>query len=197
MPKRVEAAKNQEDLLHLLAEAIDCREDLTSGSSRRVRDHATRFAQALSLSARDRGTLERGALLRDIGKLRISNCVLLKFDLLTHAEWDTIHQHTHLGGDLVKKVPGLADIEGIVRRHHECWDGTGYPDGLEGNAIPYLAQIMRILDVYCAMTSRRLYRKGVHSHKDAIAHLKSEAGKQFNPELVKVFVSAKVGKTSA
>ena len=186
--------KASEDTLTLLAEAIDSREQLAPGSSVRVMDHASRFGKALRLSAKDQRTLERGALLRDIGKIRIPNSVLLKYTILTHDEWDTIRKHTHLGGVIVKKVPSLKDIEPIVHYHHECWDGTGYPDGLEGKKIPRLAHIVRIVDVFCAMTAVRQYRKNVHSLAQALDHIKSEAGKHFAPDLVDVFIKAKIGK---
>lgn len=186
--------KASEDTLTLLAEAIDSREELAPGSSLRVMDHAVRFGKALKLSAKDLRTLERGALLRDIGKIRIPNSVLLKYTILTHDEWDMIRKHTHLGGAIVKKVPSLKDIEPIVRYHHECWDGTGYPDELEGKKIPRLAQIVRIVDVFCAMTAMRHYRQNVHSLAQALEHIKSEAGKHFAPDLVKIFVEAKIGK---
>jgi putative two-component system response regulator len=92
-------ATRQEDMLYLLATAIDSREELAAGSSLRVKEHATRFAKALKLSAKDQATLERGALLRDIGKLRIPNCILLKYDLLTHDEWETIYRHSATGAE--------------------------------------------------------------------------------------------------
>ncbi|MCC6794192.1 MAG: HD domain-containing protein [Candidatus Hydrogenedentes bacterium] len=186
--------KASEDTLTLLAEAIDSREELAPGSSLRVMDHAVRFGKALKLGAKDLRTLERGALLRDIGKIRIPNSVLLKYTILTHDEWDMIRKHTHLGGAIVKKVPSLKDIEPIVRYHHECWDGTGYPDGLEGKKIPKLAHIVRIVDVFCAMTAVRHYRQNVHSLAQALEHVKSESGKHFAPDLVDVFIKAKVGK---
>ena len=187
-------ASAPDDLLYLLAEAIDSREQLAPGSSRRVMDHAGRFGKALKLGAKDQRTLERGALLRDIGKIRLPNSVLLKYTILTHDEWVAIRKHTHLGGDVVKGIPSLKDIEPIVRHHHECWDGTGYPDGLEGKAIPRLAHIVRIVDVFCAMTAVRHYRKNVHSVRDALDHIKSESGKHFAPDLVEAFIKAKIGQ---
>lgn len=186
--------KAPDDMLLLLAEAIDSREELAAGSSLRVMEHAGRFGKALKLNAKDQRTLELGALLRDIGKIRVPNSVLLKYMILTHDEWVLIRKHTHLGGALVSKIPSLKDIEPIVRFHHECWDGTGYPDGLEGKKIPRLAHIVRIVDVFCAMTARRSYRKNIYSAGDALDHIKSESGKHFAPDLVKVFIDAKIGK---
>ena len=190
----VSLGKRQEELLELIAHAVDSREDLVQGASLRVKDHATRFAKALKLSSADQLTLERGALLRDIGKLKIRNEVLLKYTLLTHDEWTTLQRHTHFGADLVKRSEGLQDVEDILRRHHECFDGTGYPDGLEGDAIPLLAQAMRILDVFCAMTSARHYRQGKSSLQEALDHIASESGKHFHPELAQAFLDAKVGE---
>lgn len=187
-------ASRQEDLLYLLASAIDSREELAPGSSLRVKEHATRFAKALKLSEKDQATLERGALLRDIGKLRIPNRILLKYDLLTHDEWETIYKHSVTGAEVVRDTPAIADIEDIVHYHHERWDGNGYPNGLEGDEIPYLAQAAHILDVYCAMTSVRHYRKEVHSHESVLDYLQSESGAHFHPELLRVFIGAGVGQ---
>lgn len=184
----------QEQLLELLAEAIDCREALLPGSSLRVRDHATRLAKALKLNGDDQLSLERGALMRDIGKLKIHNEVLLKFDVLTYDEWQEIHLHTTFGAESAAESDALKDIADIVRSHHECYDGTGYPDGLEGSAIPFLARALKLIDVYCAMTSPRCYRNGKASHSAALEHIKNERGKHFDPEIVKAFLDAKVGK---
>ena len=187
-------AAQGEGLLCLLAEAIDCRESFSPGSSLRVRDHAMRFADALGLSEDDRFTLERGALVRDIGKLKVPNNILLKGGLLTYEEWDVLHKHPHFGADAVQEVGALRDTVDIVRRHHECYDGTGYPDGLEGEAIPFLARVMRILDVYCAMTSERHYRNGFSTHDEAIEYIQEEKGKHFDPDLAQVFIDAQVGR---
>ena len=182
-----------EELLELLGLAIDAREQLPEGSARRARDHATRFAIALGLSADQRLALERGALIHGIGKLRIPNDVLLKKAVLSYEEWLLLQSHTTLGADLVREYDCLRDTEEIVRWHHCCYDGTGYPEALEGEAIPLLARVMKIIDVYCSMTSPRHYRKGYSSHEAAIEYLKSESGKHFDPVLVKVFIEAGVG----
>ena len=184
-----------EEILELLSDAIDCREQFNPGTSRRIVQHAARFADALGLSSDEKLTLERGALVRDIGKLKIHNDILLKKTLLSHGDWSTIRQHTKIGSVLVAKVAGLDDTEEIVLSHHECYDGTGYPDALEGDAIPPLAHMMKILDVYCAITSPRHYREGHCSHEEAIENLKAESGKHFKPALVEAFIEHNVGKT--
>lgn len=181
------------EILVLLTDALDCREDFLPGSSRRVMDHATRFAQAASLDPEDQFTLERAALVRDIGKIRVGNEILLKKGLLTYDEWRLIHHHPRLGADIVAKTTTLQDTADIVAMHHESWDGDGYPDGIEGEAIPRMARMMKIIDVYCAMTSPRHYRQGHATHGEATEFLRSEQGKHFDPDLVDVFIDAKVG----
>lgn len=190
----LELAERQEELLHLLAIAVDSREDHLEGSSRRVQEHATRFARALKLDADQQLVLERAALVKDIGKLRVSNEVLLKQSVLTYDEWILLQKHTSLGWGILKASKALKDVAEIVHRHHCCYDGTGYPDGLEGEEIPFLARAMKILDVYCAMTSPRHYRKGHSTHHEALAHLREEQGKHFDPDLIDTFIKSRVGK---
>lgn len=188
IPLATALAERSNNVLLLLAEAIDCRESFVPGSSQRLLEHATAFSRALGLSKSDQVLLERGALLRDIGKLQIKNDVLLKDGLLTYDEWELIHRHPHIGADMVKEMEGISDLEPIIRHHHETWDGDGYPDKLEGEDIPYLARALKIIDVYCAMTSPRPYRDNVHAKDGALEHIASEKGKHFDPEMVDVFL---------
>lgn len=190
----VEAARSQESSLTLLGEALDCREERIDGDAKRMVSHATRFADALQLSDADRSKLERAALLRDIGKMKIENSVLVKDGILSYDDWSLLHEHPTFGAELVKAIPHLSDIEDIVRHHHECFDGDGYPAKLEGEAIPYLARALKVLDVYCAMTSPRIYREGEASPDEAIDFLKSERGKHLDPELVDIFLDKNVGQ---
>lgn len=183
--------------LELLADAIDCREGILAGSSKRVQAHGRRFADALGLSPGEQLTLERGALLHDIGKICISNEVLLKKSVLSYDEWILLQDHTRLGAELLQRRGVGLDISGIVQSHHECFDGTGYPDKLEGESIPYLARVMKIIDVYCAMTSPRHYRSTHSSHEQAIDYLKSEQGKHYDGELIDVFLKHGVAEPVA
>lgn len=184
----------QEQLLLLLGTAIEAREQHIPGAVERLVQHAERFAKALGLDPEQRSTLERGSLVHDIGKLQVSSEVLLKKTVLTYDEWTLLQRHTHLGGDILKTIEPLQDTEVIARTHHECFDGTGYPEGLEGEEIPLLGRIMKILDVYCAMTSPRHYRQGKSSHEDALEFLQKEKGNHFDPELVQVFIDSNVGE---
>ncbi len=185
--------REQAGILQLLADAIDCREGIALGASERVRAHAARFAQALRLGTDQQLALERGALLRDIGKIKVPNDVLLKHGVLGYDEWLLLQAHSALGAELLRERGLAGDVIEIVHNHHECYDGDGYPDHLEKEAIPYLARMMKILDVYCAMTSPRHYRANQSSHKDALTYLKSEQGKHFDPELIAVFIESEVG----
>ena len=184
----------QEQALDLLAEAIDCREGFVEGASRRVRDHARRFAEALGLAPADQSTLERGACVRDIGKTKIPNEILLKQGVLSYDEWLLLQRHPEIGAAIIQGVDGLKDTADIVRYHHECFDGDGYPAGLEGDKIPFLARVMKIVDVYCAMTSPRHYREGHSTHGAAIEYLRSERGKHYDPGLVDTFIAGNVGQ---
>ncbi len=183
-----------ESLLDLLGEAVDCREGFFIGSTERVRSHAVRFSEALDLGPDERSILERGALVRDIGKTKIPNEVLLKDTALTYDEWILLQQHPEIGADIVERIPLLEDTADVVRYHHECYDGDGYPRGLEGDQIPLLARVMKIIDVYCAMTSPRHYREGLSTHEQSIEYLRSEKGKHYDPDLLEVFIDKNVGR---
>jgi HD-GYP domain-containing protein (c-di-GMP phosphodiesterase class II) len=191
--KSIQQADRALATLELLAQAIDCREAFRPESSKRLVEHATRFAVACKLSKDDQVLLERSALLRDIGKLQIPNNVLLKDGLLTFDEWKLIQNHTSIGADLVADMDGLAQLAPIIRSHHECFDGDGYPRKLEGEEIPILSRMLKIIDVYCAMTSHRSYRNNISSADDALAHLKNERGKNFDSDLIDYFLAQKVG----
>ena len=115
-----------DSLLVLLAEAVDSREGLVMGSSERLRDHATRFSKALGLSADEQFSLERGALLHDVGKILLSNEVLLKKAVLDYDAWLLLQAPTTMGADLLLDHQIHADVADIVRYHHECWNGEGY-----------------------------------------------------------------------
>ncbi len=181
-------AERHIEVLELLAEAIDSYEGVTPGSSLRVRDLAVRFGKALGLSTEDQYTLERAALLRGAGMLRVSHDVMFKKDVLTYDEWAQLQKHPPVGADMLAGARALKDTASVVRAHHECYDGTGYPNRLEEDEIPYLARVLKVLDVYCAMTSARHYRSGQSTAEEAIAHIQDERGKHFDPEVVDVFI---------
>jgi HD-GYP domain-containing protein (c-di-GMP phosphodiesterase class II) len=177
-----------ERLLMLLTQAIDAREGIPMGNAPRLLDVAVRFGQALKLDEEAIERIGRGALLHDLGKIRVPNDALLTNAVLTHDEWELVRAHTVFGAEMALADEALADLAPIIRSHHECYDGTGYPDELEGDEIPFEGRVMKIIDVFCAMTGDRHYRKGHSSLSEAVAHLDEEAGKHFDPNLVAVFV---------
>jgi response regulator RpfG family c-di-GMP phosphodiesterase len=187
-------AETNEKLLLLLAEAVDCREGIPTGSAARLRAHATRFAEALGLSAEDTARLERAALLRAVGKLKLSNDILLKKSVLDYDEWLMLKQYPAHGAELLNEWGLYTDIAPIIRYHQEAYDGTGYPEGLEKSAIPDLARVLRILVVYCAMTSPRHYRTTVTSHEAAVEYFQRERGQNFDPGYVDVFIAHAIGQ---
>ena len=184
-------------LLLLIAEAVDCRESIPAGSAARLLEHATRFAEALGLDDEATSLLERATLLRAIGKTRLSNEILLKKSVLDYDEWLALKQYPVFGAELLEEWDLHADAAPIVHAHQESYDGTGYPDGLEKDAIPLLARMLRIIVVYCAMTSPRHYRTTVTGHDEAIAYFTEERGQHFDPELVDVFIAHQVGQPAS
>ncbi|GMW02569.1 MAG: hypothetical protein AMXMBFR84_37050 [Candidatus Hydrogenedentota bacterium] len=183
--------QQHEELLRIIAWTGDVREGFPKGDSDRVHACAAKFGEFLKLDIEEQLALERAALVRGIGKFCIPNAVLLKRGLLTHDEWTTLREYPSFGAEVVSKTSVLKDTEAIIRYYRECHDGTGYPDGLEGDAIPRLAQALLIADVFCAMTSLRPYRDTKNSIADATAYLKAEKGKKFRPDLVEAFLKGR------
>jgi HD-GYP domain-containing protein (c-di-GMP phosphodiesterase class II) len=138
-----------------------------------------------------------GALLHDVGKIGIEDKVLKKDSALDAAEWKIMQKHPDLGYDIMGRVESLKDIIGGMRYHHERWDGKGYPLGLKGEEIPFLARIIAVADTYDAMVSTRPYRKGLKA-EFAYDEIVRYSGTQFDPIVVEAFVQAykieKMGK---
>jgi len=184
----------QDALLILLAQAVDAREGIPLENAPRVLGVASTFGRALGLGHDDMSKLQRATVLHDIGKLKVANDVLLTKAMLTHEEWEQMRKHTVMGGEMLRGLDGFQDVAEIVRSHHECYDGTGYPDGLEGEDIPYLARVIKIVDVFCAMTGPRHYRKGMASPDEAAEHIQEEKDKHFQGDLAQVFLDDVLSK---
>jgi putative two-component system response regulator len=171
-----------------LALTIEARDAATEGHCQRLADYATRLGRALHLDAEDLSALERGGYLHDIGKIGVPDGVLLKPGPLTPAEFAQMKAHTLIGDRLCGKLRSLRRVRPIVRHHHERLDGSGYPDGLSGDGIPLLAQIMGIVDVYDALTTARPY-KPVFTPGEAIAEIYGEVERGWRRrDLVDAFV---------
>jgi putative two-component system response regulator len=147
-----------ESVILSLALVIEARDAYTEGHCQRLAGYATALGTALGLSEEQLGALDRGGYLHDVGKIGISDAVLLKAGPLTADEYEQIKQHPVIGDRLCGQLRSLRQVRPIVRHHHERLDGSGYPDGLKGDAIPLVAQIMSIVDVYDAITTDRPYK---------------------------------------
>ncbi len=180
---RAELADAYEKTLWGWAKAVELRDRETAGHTERVADLAVRLGRALGLSRHDLEDLRRGAILHDVGKLAIPDAILLKPGELDPEEWAAMKRHPLHAYDWLRGIPFLARALEVVRYHHERWDGSGYPEGLKGEAIPLLARIFAVADVFDALTSDRPYRRA-WSRERALAHLAENAGRLFDPAVV-------------
>src|SRR5436305_12347383 len=169
----------------LMGEMLEADDPYTGGEhSKGVLALTVDVGRELGLDAREQRELEFGALLHDIGKLRVPDEILNKPAKLTPAEWTVMKRHPHDGQNMLDRIGGvLADVGLVVRGHHERWDGGGYPDGLVGEAIPLAARIICACDAYSAMTTDRPYRKAMRV-EDAMTELRACCGTQFDPAVV-------------
>jgi putative two-component system response regulator len=153
--------ESAESLFLTLGRIIEARDPCTEGHCDRLTDYATTLGRQLGLDQSDLDALHRGAFLHDVGKIAIPDRVLLKKGKLTRKEYDLMKRHPAIGDELCRTVRSFDAVRPIVRHHHERLDGRGYPDGLSGDRIPLLAQIVSIVDVFDALTSDRPYRKAL------------------------------------
>jgi putative two-component system response regulator len=150
--------ESAEAVILSLGLTVEARDPYTDGHCQRIANYATALGEDLSLSDDDLAALYRGGYLHDIGKIGIPDAVLQKPETLTIAEFDLMKQHTIIGERLCGNLRLLGPVRSIVRHHHERLDGSGYPDGLRGEDVPVLAQIVSIADAYDAITTTRPYR---------------------------------------
>jgi HD-GYP domain-containing protein (c-di-GMP phosphodiesterase class II) len=157
---------------------------------------AAETGRALNLSAEDLDVLVRAAEMHDIGKVAIPDEILRKAGPLDEAERDLVRKHTEIGERVLYAAPALREVGKVVRSTHEHWDGSGYPDGLAGEAIPLAARIILICNAYEAMVESRPYGKPL-APAEAIDELRRSAGRQFDPELVEVVVDRVLAQADA
>ncbi|MEO1429247.1 MAG: two-component system response regulator [Cyanobacteria bacterium J06632_19] len=148
-----------EKALFSIARAIESRDPNTGDHCERLVNLGKAFGEYLGLSRNQVRDLMWGGYLHDIGKVGISDSVLLKKGKLTPAEWEEMKQHVLIGEKICLPLRSMRGVIPIIRSHHERWDGSGYPDGLKENEIPFLAQVFQIIDIYDALTSERPYKK--------------------------------------
>ncbi len=168
--------------LQALVAAVDAKDTYTAHHSLNVSDYACAIARHMGHGDQV-SQLERAGLLHDIGKIGVSEYALLKPGRLTPEEYASIQEHSEIGARIVEMAPFLAEIVPVVRHHHECWDGSGYPTGLSGEEIPLLARILCVADALDAMTTDRAYRTAL-SASEARQELLDARGTQFDSAVV-------------
>jgi len=166
-----------------LAAAIDAKSHSSGRHSARMAELCLEIGAALGLSKERLNTLELAAHIHDVGKIAMPDHIFTKPGKLSEDEWADILKHPAMGADFLAGIDELAEVASIVRHHHEHLDGSGYPDGLKGEAIPYLARILSVADAFEAMTSERPYRKPI-AWEEALVELRANAGTQFDSEVV-------------
>ena len=165
----------------------DLRDQETEGHTQRVAAMTLRLARAMGMSEDALGHIRRGALLHDIGKMAISDYILHKPGPLTDDETHIVRKHPGHAYDLLSPIPYLAQALDIPYCHHERWDGSGYPRGLQGEQLPLAARIFTVVDVWDAVTNDRIYHKRWGAQK-AKEYIRSCSGSHFDPAVVDVFM---------
>jgi putative nucleotidyltransferase with HDIG domain len=169
------------------AHALELRDELTEGHTRRVTELTIQLARALGIPESDFVHIRRGALLHDIGKMGIPDSILHKPGPLTASETKIMHLHPQYAREMLAPVSFLRLALDIPYCHHERWDGSGYPRGIKGDEIPFAARIFSIVDVWDALTSDRPYRPA-WKHQKVCEYIKKGSGKSFDPRIVETFL---------
>ena len=182
------------DSVKILAEAIDAKDPYTRGHSDRVKRMSLRIAFQLGFTEDRLESLEFGALLHDIGKIGIKDEVLQKPGILSPEEYQHIQEHPLIGVKIVEGIDFFKGMIPIIRHHHEHFDGSGYPDALAGEAIPLEARIIFVPDAFDAMSTLRPHREAMPL-QDVLVELEKGKGKQFDPQVLEIFLREKIYKS--
>ena len=166
--------ENADTVLCTLGRSVESRDPYTEGHCERLAEYASALGGFIGLGEEEQLALRRGGFLHDLGKIAISDEILKKHGLLSPDEWRLMQQHPLIGENICKPLRSLRMVLPIIRHHHEHWNGTGYPDGLAGDAIPLLARVLQVVDVYDALRTERPY-KSAHSHQQAQETMRAEA----------------------
>ncbi len=187
--RTVELENAQMETMDRLALAAEYRDDDTGQHTQRVGRTAALVARELSLASVEVDVIRRAAPLHDVGKIGISDSILLKPGRLTAEEFEVVKSHTTIGAGILSGggFPILQLAEEIALMHHERWDGSGYPHGLQGDSIPLAGRIVSVVDVFDALTHDRPY-KSAWSVADALKEIEGQAGRQFDPRVVEAFL---------
>ncbi|MEJ2485328.1 MAG: HD domain-containing phosphohydrolase [Anaerolineales bacterium] len=175
------------ETLEAWVRALEIRDQYTAGHTQRALDLTLRLATKMGIPDEMLVHITRGVLLHDIGKLAISDNILRKTGPLDSEEWASMREHPKFAYNLLKPIQYLRPALDIPYCHHEKWDGSGYPQGISGDAIPYPARIFSVVDVWDALTTDRPYRRA-WPKDDALNYIRSKAGTEFDPKVVDEFV---------
>ena len=196
-PNRIVELLNQSlENIQPIVTAISAKAAVFHNHTLLVEQTVKQLADALELSPENREMLRLAALLHDIGMVIVPDVIFSKQDALTAEDWVLIRQHSATGAGFLEKVPALRHLAPIVRHHHERYDGGGYPDGIKGEAIPYLARALTVADTYASMVAEWIGHKA-RSPAEAKAQLAAAAGTQLDPQIVSVFVQTLDGERAA
>jgi len=193
--KVMESKKNQTEVISSMLYRISALSSETLDHIQRLQVLAMETGRTIGLSERQLGDLTLFAALHDIGKAGMPDEILSKTGQLTPEEWHKIRNHAEMGYLIAHAFPELSHVAEAILLHHERWDGTGYPKGLKEDEIPLLVRILTIIDAYDVMTHQRSYNR-LLTREEALEELKNGAGKQFDPDLVQVFINRVIVKTS-
>jgi excisionase family DNA binding protein len=186
-PARSELYRSYIDILGALTDALDARDGIASGHSRRVANYVASLTEKMGISGEEQEGIKLAALLHDVGKVLISEQTLSKPGKLTDQERYLIRQHPKMGERIVNGVEFLTEGRPLIRYHHEQFDGKGYPDGLSGEEIPLGARMISLAESFDCITSDCTYHRG-KGLGEAIDEIKRCAGTQFDPEIVRIFL---------
>ena len=178
-----------EGILAMLSAAVEARDPFLVGHCERLATSALELGRAVGIDSEGLAALRRGGLLHDLGKIAVPDAILLKGSPLTPAEQAVMMEHVLVGERICQPLRSLRPVLPIIRSHHERWDGSGYPDGLRGEAIPLLARILQIADIYDALRTPRPYRVGLPPTEAATVLREETARGWRDPRLVEVFVA--------
>lgn len=188
LQESLSALDESQNIIFTLALALESKDPYLHGHSERVTDYALELGRFLNLSEVDQVNIYRAATLHDVGKIGIPDAILNKPSVLTSEEWLIMKSHPERGETICSKLNFAREILPIIRHHHERYDGKGYPDGLSGENIPFLARLVSIADTVDAITSSRPYRSA-GTFEQVLEELQKCAGTQFDPVLVAAFIS--------
>ena len=183
----LEISELNQELLETLSVVVDLRDPYVLGHSRQVTRYAVQLARKMGLDDHRVEMIHKSGLVHDIGKLGISENILLKPGKLSKNEYDIVKEHVNLSAEILNTSKSLSTLIPYVRHHHERYDGSGYPDHLKGEEIPLEARILSVADAVEAMASDRPYRRA-HNLKQIIDELQKNAGTQFDPTVVQAFI---------